>query len=91
MSFPEMVSLTLTNACNLRCRMCGQWSETGYMHQKKECLKQELQVSDWIKVVDELYEHQIGSVLLRGGGGFSSSLDRGIASVSAAKRVLCVH
>jgi MoaA/NifB/PqqE/SkfB family radical SAM enzyme len=67
MNFPEMVSLTLTNACNLRCKMCGQWSETGYMHQKKESLKQELQLTDWIRVVDEVCEHQVGSVLLRGG------------------------
>jgi radical SAM protein with 4Fe4S-binding SPASM domain len=40
------------------------------MHQKKECLKQELQLSDWIRVVDELGVHQIGSVLLRGGEVF---------------------
>jgi MoaA/NifB/PqqE/SkfB family radical SAM enzyme len=31
MSFPRRVSLTITNACNLRCKMCGQWSETGYI------------------------------------------------------------
>ncbi|MCL6589286.1 MAG: radical SAM protein [Firmicutes bacterium] len=70
MNFPEFISLTLTNACNLRCRMCGQWSETGYMHQKKDCLKQELRISDWIRVVDEIRGHRVGTVLLRGGEVF---------------------
>lgn len=30
MDFPGYVSFTVTNACDLRCRMCGQWSEHGY-------------------------------------------------------------
>lgn len=27
--WPTFVQLRLTNLCNLRCRMCGQWGETG--------------------------------------------------------------
>ena len=26
---PTFVQLRVTNVCNLRCRMCGQWGETG--------------------------------------------------------------
>ena len=31
MDFPAFVSFTITNACNLRCTMCGQWSPDGYV------------------------------------------------------------
>jgi MoaA/NifB/PqqE/SkfB family radical SAM enzyme len=31
MDFPQVISFTLTNSCNLRCQMCGQWSEEGYV------------------------------------------------------------
>jgi MoaA/NifB/PqqE/SkfB family radical SAM enzyme len=70
MSFPQSVSLTLTNACNLRCRMCGQWSEEGYMHHRKESLGREMGLADWKRVVDELAAHDIHYVLLRGGEPF---------------------
>src|SRR5262245_38704402 len=26
---PTFVQLRVTNVCNLRCRMCGQWGDTG--------------------------------------------------------------
>ena len=26
----RLISLKITNACNLRCKMCGQWGESGY-------------------------------------------------------------
>jgi MoaA/NifB/PqqE/SkfB family radical SAM enzyme len=70
MDFPQSVSLTITNACNLRCSMCGQWSDEGYMHARKESLKQEMTLADWKRVVDELAAHGIPSLLLRGGEPF---------------------
>ncbi len=70
MDFPSSISLTITNVCNLRCQMCGQWSAEGYMHPQKAALKHELGLDDWKRVVDELAEHQIGSLLLRGGEPF---------------------
>ena len=27
---PAQLGFKLVNACNLRCKMCGQWGETGY-------------------------------------------------------------
>jgi MoaA/NifB/PqqE/SkfB family radical SAM enzyme len=67
MNFPQTVSFTLTNACNLRCRMCGQWSDEGYIRAQPAALRNELRLEDWKKLVDELAEHKIQSVLLRGG------------------------
>jgi MoaA/NifB/PqqE/SkfB family radical SAM enzyme len=70
MDFPAYVSFTITNVCNLRCKMCGQWSEEGYMHDMKERLRQELALDDWKRLVDELSEHGVQWVLLRGGEPF---------------------
>jgi MoaA/NifB/PqqE/SkfB family radical SAM enzyme len=70
MDFPQGVSFTITNLCNLRCKMCGQWSEEGYIRAQPEVLKHELKLADWKRLVDELAEHQVSSVLLRGGEPF---------------------
>lgn len=70
MDFPQSISFTITNACNLRCQMCGQWSEEGYMHGKKDRLQQEMGLADWKRLVDEVAAHSIPSILLRGGETF---------------------
>jgi MoaA/NifB/PqqE/SkfB family radical SAM enzyme len=70
MDFPQSISFTITNACNLRCQMCGQWSQEGYMHDRKEDLKQELTLADWKRLVDEVAVYGVHSVLLRGGEPF---------------------
>ena len=70
MEFPDTISFTITNACNLRCRMCGQWSETGYVHKNPDRIKREIGLSDWKRVTDELAANHIYSVLLRGGEVF---------------------
>ena len=70
MDFPASISLTITNVCNLRCRMCGQWSEEGYMHDRKKGLKQEMTLDDWKRVVDELAAHSVPALLIRGGEPF---------------------
>jgi len=69
MSFPPRVSFTITNACNLRCRMCGQWSETGYIR-KSGPGKTEMQLADWKRLVDEMAAHGVSWVLIRGGEPF---------------------
>jgi MoaA/NifB/PqqE/SkfB family radical SAM enzyme len=70
MNFPSSISLTITNACNLRCQMCGQWSQEGYIRCAPERLKGEMTLADWQRVIDELAEHEIHSLLLRGGEPF---------------------
>lgn len=68
--FPKAVSLTLTNACNLRCRMCGQWSDEGYMRGEGGGPRPAMTPADWKRVVDELAEGGVGAVNLRGGEPF---------------------
>jgi MoaA/NifB/PqqE/SkfB family radical SAM enzyme len=70
MDFPQSISFTITNACNLRCQMCGQWGEEGYIRCQPERLKQEMKLADWKRLVDELADHHISSLLLRGGEPF---------------------
>jgi len=78
MDFPQSVSFTITNACNLQCQMCGQWSREGYMRlprgvsrgSRREYLKQEMGSEQWKRLVDELADHDVKSLLLRGGEVF---------------------
>ena len=70
LNFPQTVSFTLTNACNLRCRMCGQWSKEGYIRAQPAVLGHELRLADWKRLVDEISDHGLKSVLLRGGEVF---------------------
>lgn len=67
--FPKMVSLTVTNRCNLRCRMCAQWSEEGYMQRqgsKDSYTGTIIPFETLLKVVDEVREHG-ASLDIRGG------------------------
>jgi MoaA/NifB/PqqE/SkfB family radical SAM enzyme len=50
--------------------MCGQWSEEGYIHNNTRSLRDMLSLAEWKRVVDELADHGIQSVLLRGGEPF---------------------
>ncbi len=70
MAFPQSISFTITNSCNLRCQMCGQWSEEGYVRNQPQRLKDEMSLPDWKRLVDELADHGIPSLLLRGGEPF---------------------
>lgn len=70
MNFPQTISFTITNACNLRCKMCGQWSEEGYMHTNKGRQDHLLKIADWKRLVDEISAHNIASVIIRGGEPF---------------------
>jgi MoaA/NifB/PqqE/SkfB family radical SAM enzyme len=70
MNFPNTISFTITNSCNLRCKMCGQWSEEGYMKKTNQDQSKNLKLKDWIKLVDEIASHKISSVIIRGGEPF---------------------
>jgi MoaA/NifB/PqqE/SkfB family radical SAM enzyme len=65
MSFPRFVSFTITNACDLHCRMCGQWSAEGYMHGRPA--RPGMALGDWMRVADEVAAHGVQGVLVRGG------------------------
>jgi MoaA/NifB/PqqE/SkfB family radical SAM enzyme len=66
MSFPPRLSFTVTNASNLPCRMCGQWSDTGYVR-CGGATRREMEFADWKRLVDEGAEHGVSFVLVRGG------------------------
>ena len=68
MSFPKRVSLTITNNCNLRCRMCGQWSENGYV--RRDGPGTPMVLGDWKRIVDEMAAQGVSWVLIRGGEPF---------------------
>ena len=70
MNFPQFISFTVTNACNLRCRMCGQWSEEGYIKNNTIKTGKSLSVADWKRLVDEISQHKIRFILVRGGETF---------------------
>ena len=67
--FPRWLSLTITNSCNLRCKMCGQWGVEGYM-KTDEYEEVELPVDVWLKMVDNIPAGQYPLILVRGGEPF---------------------
>jgi MoaA/NifB/PqqE/SkfB family radical SAM enzyme len=63
--FPAVLSATVTNACNLRCRMCAQWGPEGYILGGKP--QEAMPVSRWIELVNEAGRLGTKVVCLRGG------------------------
>ncbi|MCP5005977.1 MAG: radical SAM protein [Planctomycetes bacterium] len=54
-SSPETLSLFLTNRCNLRCKMCGQWGVSGSSKRmSSEELKSELTLKEIKGIVDDV-------------------------------------
>ncbi len=69
-AFPKFISFTVTNACNLRCKMCGQWSEEGYIRNRTVDARQRMTLEDWKRLVDEIAQRKIRFILVRGGEPF---------------------
>jgi radical SAM protein with 4Fe4S-binding SPASM domain len=55
----RQVSVRITDVCNLRCVMCGQWGESGFLHGKdlKELKKVEVAPSRYIELLRDLRAH----------------------------------
>ena len=54
-AMPRMVSLKITNRCNLRCKMCAQWGEAGYnLNRTKEVVNNELPFMVYKKLIDDV-------------------------------------
>lgn len=66
----KQVSIRITDICNLRCIMCGQWGDTGFLHGKdlKELKKQEVPVSRYIELFEDLVKHGHRPVVYLWGG-----------------------
>lgn len=63
----QLISIRITNACNHRCAVCGQWGDTGYNRKKdpKE-LGKTVPVETYIKRIDEV-AHYDPMVYITGG------------------------
>jgi radical SAM protein with 4Fe4S-binding SPASM domain len=52
--FPRTINLKVTNACNLRCRMCGQWGDTGFHKEMPASeLSTTLSIDDYRRIVKD--------------------------------------
>jgi len=55
----QQVSIKITNACNLTCRTCAQWGDTGYNFRKSGAeLKNNVSVSRYTRLSDRLKKHK---------------------------------
>lgn len=53
--FPESITLFLTYKCNLRCKMCGQWGESGVTKTKdKADVREQLSFDELKKLIDSV-------------------------------------
>lgn len=54
-NYPEAITLFLTYRCNLRCKMCGQWGESGITKkQSGQNIKEELSIEELRKLLDDI-------------------------------------
>lgn len=52
---PEAITLFLTHRCNLRCKMCGQWGESGVTKEMKPNeVRGELKLDELKKIIDDV-------------------------------------
>lgn len=69
--YPVKLDLHVIYGCNLRCKMCGQWGDTGtYFNYDTAKLKRELKLEVIEGVVQELVPHGLRYVDLEGGETF---------------------
>ncbi len=53
-SFPRTINFKVTNVCNLRCKMCGQWGETGFhFDMSRDELTATLSLQDYKRIISE--------------------------------------
>jgi radical SAM protein with 4Fe4S-binding SPASM domain len=54
-SLPEAITLFLTHRCNLRCRMCGQWGESGVTREKsRQDIAGDMSIEELKKIVNDV-------------------------------------
>lgn len=55
----RQLSIRITDVCNLRCIMCGQWGENGFLRNSKlsELKKAEISPARYIELLDDLVQH----------------------------------
>lgn len=64
---PESVTIFMTHACNLRCKMCGQWGEKGASRsENREFVSHTLSRNELHALVDELAQFKTNITLFGG-------------------------
>lgn len=54
-SFPEAITLFLTHRCNLRCKMCGQWGESGVTKNESiQNIARDMSFEELTRVIDDI-------------------------------------
>ena len=67
---PYLIHITPTNLCNLRCKMCGQWGETGnYNNQDSDQLKETMNIEEFERLIDDVSKFS-PTIFLTGGEPF---------------------
>jgi MoaA/NifB/PqqE/SkfB family radical SAM enzyme len=67
---PLSYNLKITNACNLRCKMCAQWGERGYNFSRPSSeIKQILPLETYKKMIDDI-RHLKPGICIWGGEPF---------------------
>lgn len=67
---PYLIHITPTNLCNLRCKMCGQWGESGNYYKKDSgILKETMQIEEFERFIDDVSKFS-PTVFLTGGEPF---------------------
>jgi MoaA/NifB/PqqE/SkfB family radical SAM enzyme len=51
---PSMITLRVTNQCNLRCTQCGQWGENGAFHDRDRARPRDLTTAQWQRFLDQM-------------------------------------
>ncbi len=66
----RQVSIRITDVCNLRCVMCGQWGESGFLHGKdlKELKRAEVSLDRYKQCFDDLVAHGHEPIVYLWGG-----------------------
>ncbi|MCA1945172.1 MAG: radical SAM protein [Desulfovibrio sp.] len=66
----RQVSIRITDICNLRCIMCGQWGPTGFLHGKdlRELKREEVSPARYIECLEDLVAHGHHPIVYLWGG-----------------------
>lgn len=76
-SLPEAITLFLTYRCNLRCKMCGQWGESGVTKKESRAhIREELSYNELAKFIDDISSFKPNITLFGGEPLLHSSCTR---------------
>ena len=66
----RQLSFRVTDRCNLRCHTCGQWGDTGYLHQMglKQLVQNEVTPERYIEIMNDLVSHGHRPIIYFWGG-----------------------